>query len=282
MSVPWSADENAAIITDYLDMLRKELKGEAFNKADRLRSLQPKLFGRSRGSIEFKRANISAALHDLGYGSIRGYKPRLNYQDSLLAALDAQLQQDAELRKLMSDQVESAPDSTPRITRLEELFVEPPRLDRPRSVYERRDPRAAMHTAESYLERESRNRRLGEAGELFVLEVEVRRLVAAGKKRLANKVEHRSKTVGDGLGYDILSFDERGSARFIEVKTTNFGEYTPFYASANEVHASAELAPHYSMYRVFDFRDSPRIFSLNGDLRRLVSLEPMSFRGSFR
>jgi Domain of unknown function (DUF3883) len=35
---------------------------------------------------------------------------------------------------------------------------------------------------------------------------------------LALKVKHLSKEVGDGLGYDIHSFDLNGSDRLLEVK----------------------------------------------------------------
>ena len=42
----------------------------------------------------------------------------------------------------------------------------------------------------NYLEREARNRSLGTAGELFVLNFERARLINLGKERLAEKVEH--------------------------------------------------------------------------------------------
>jgi hypothetical protein len=60
------------------------------------------------------------------------------------------------------------------------------------------------------------------------MEVEKRRLRDARRDDLARRVEWVASTVGDGLGFDILSFDELdGSERFIEVKTTGlppFGE----------------------------------------------------------
>jgi hypothetical protein len=66
------------------------------------------------------------------------------------------------------------------------------------------------------------------------------RLEVAGHGRLAAQVSHISVERGDGLGYDILSFEPDSRERLIEVKTTRFGEYTPFYVSANELEVSRQ------------------------------------------
>ena len=44
-----------------------------------------------------------------------------------------------------------------------------------------------------------------------------------GLTELANSVEHTSELHGDGTGYDIKSFNEDRSVRYIEVKTTKLG-----------------------------------------------------------
>ena len=46
----------------------------------------------------------------------------------------------------------------------------------------------------------------------------------AGRDDLAGKVEQVSETVGDGLGYDVLSFEAANSSKkLVEVKTTVWG-----------------------------------------------------------
>lgn len=115
------------------------------------------------------------------------------------------------------------------------------------------------------------------AGELFVAELETRRLHASGKKQLADRVEHVAATQGDGLGYDVLSFDEDGRERLIEVKTTAFGEFTPFYVSRNELARSEADADCFHLYRLFDFRDRPRLFDLPGSISVRCQLEPVSY-----
>ena len=78
----WSRDEVEAAVADYFHMLQWELSGIAYNKADRNERLRA-LVHRSRGSIEFKHANVSAILTLYGYPYIDGYKPRGNFQAPL-------------------------------------------------------------------------------------------------------------------------------------------------------------------------------------------------------
>jgi hypothetical protein len=125
----------------------------------------------------------------------------------------------------------------------------------------------------NYLEREARNHSLGKMGEKFALEFERARLRCVGAERLSYQVEYVAETRGDGLGYDILSFEADGSERLIEVKTTGFGKQTPFFVSRNELRVS-QAKSTYHLYRVFAYRSTPRIFVLRGALDRVCALEP--------
>ena len=60
------------------------------------------------------------------------------------------------------------------------------------------------------------------------------RLSAIGRTDLSSKVRWIAKEVGDGEGFDILSFSEKGEERWLEVKTTNGPATTPFWISENE------------------------------------------------
>lgn len=61
----WSDFENDAVVAAYFSMLSDELSGRRYNKAAQNRTLQDQI-DRSRGSIEFKMCNISAAMRGLG------------------------------------------------------------------------------------------------------------------------------------------------------------------------------------------------------------------------
>jgi hypothetical protein len=280
MSEAWSSDEVAATVSDYLSMLSSELRGKPYNKAAHRRQLQHLLVDRSEQAIEFKHANISAVLIELGLPYISGYKPRGNYQQLLREQIEARLGADAQLQRTVQSVVEEPVASLPRLVDLSSVIVPVPEKPQRDRTYERPVGAKRLTQQVNYLEREARNASLGLAGEQFVLEIERRRLWEAGSRRLADRIEHVSQTRGDGLGYDILSFDSDGRERLIEVKTTRFGQHTPFFVSANEVEVSAEKASNYSLYRLFAFREQPKLFIVPGALRDALDLQPVQYRAS--
>lgn len=275
----WSRGEVEAIVSDHFTMLLRELQGESFNKSEHRRRLRERLNNRSDGSVEFKHANISAVLLELGFPYIDGYKPRSNAQDLLRAVVAARLQERPDLLQAAAHIVD-APAVAPKADPMS-VFVDPPVPEHNRAA-EDRQPRAPLPALRvNYLEREARNRALGLAGERFVLELEHQRLWEAGKRRLAERIDHVSQTRGDGEGYDIQSFDVHGRVRMIEVKTTRFGIMTPFFATRNEVSVSDANRSEYRLYRIFDFGDRPRLFVLEGAIRDSVVLDPAVYRASF-
>jgi hypothetical protein len=118
---------------------------------------------------------------------------------------------------------------------------------------------------------------LGRAGEEFVVDFERARLISEAQERLASRVERVSVTRGDQEGFDVLSFSANGRERLIEVKTTGFGAYTPFFVTRNELETSKENSDRYHVYRVFTFRRSPRLFILPGAIDQSCDLEPAQF-----
>ena len=186
-----------------------------------------------------------------------------------------------QLRLLTAAAVEAPVEAIPEVDDLLSLLVEPPSPRPRRETYEQmREHRTQVPTTVNWLERESRNRSLAGAGEKLALEFEHRRLWKAKRRDLAERVDHVSSTKGDGLGFDILSFDSNGDERLIEVKTTRFGPMTPFFASRNEVAVSEERANAYFIYRLFAFRREPRMFHLHGSLRATCILEPVQYSAS--
>jgi len=103
-----------------------------------------------------------------------------------------------------------------------------------------------------YIEKEKSHKALGDAGEEFVYQYE-REKVKKFKLPKAKQVERKSVTEGDGLGYDILSYDEHGNEIFIEVKTTAGAENGTIFITANELEKSEQSPAQYYLYRVYDF-----------------------------
>jgi len=280
MPAAWSEAEVLAIVEDYFSMLALELKGIPYNKAQHNRELSQRLNNRSKGSIEMKHMNISAIMHELGMPAISGYKPFSNYQRNLLpdAVLD-RLAVNSDLTAIVSDDVNSivqVPSVADILSRLES----PPALDKSPKIKEAHEPSGGNSVRTNYLELEASNKSLGDAGEQFAINFERARLIAVGKEPLADKIEHVAKTQGDWTGFDIRSFEADGTDRFIEVKTTNYGRYSPFFVSSNELRFSERHAKNYHLHRIFQFRNDPHLFSLPGSVEKNFVLSPTEYRAS--
>jgi hypothetical protein len=277
MPEDWSRSEVEASVASYLEMLDQELRGVPYNKSDARRRLLGTLNARSEGAIERKHQNISAILIELGFPPVGGYKPLANYQRLLY--------------EVVRERVMDAPALAAVVrARAEEPIVEAPLAfdDLLGRLVKRPDPpeprgssivadRPRSRPIANYLEIEARNRLLGSAGEEFTLRFETERLWRAGQKQLSEKIEHVSRTRGDTEGYDVLSFEESGRERLIEVKTTTFGPHTPFFVTRHEVDVSYERAGQYYVYRLFDFRDDPKLFLVPGDIGSSFSLQATQF-----
>jgi hypothetical protein len=183
---------------------------------------------------------------------------------------------DRELQQVMRRAVEAPVSAKPRSGTLLQLEAAPA----PREHADRAAEAAGSRRRQpiNYLEREARNASLGRAGEELVLAFERNRLDRAGQRNLARDVEHVSITQGDGAGFDIRSFEENGTERFIEVKSTAYGKETPFFVSRNEVDVSRRLHERYHLYRVFELRDQARLYTVAGSLSQAFELRPEIFR----
>jgi len=276
----WDWLECEFLVNDYVAMLEKHLVGAPFSKAAHRKALQPRLNKRSEGSIEYKHRNITAVLLELGLPYIPGYKPSFNYQQQLKQVVLSYLaghQKVVDDVNLVADKVADEAESYDR------------GWD---SVFDPEPPERIPHVAESrpsylakridFSERERRNRQLGESAEKFVLRMEKQRLIAEGRPDLAADVEWSSERRGDGLGYDIRSFDALGDQeRFLEVKATKSGKYQPFFISENERSFSNEFSEAFRLYRVYDFGLASRFFILPGAIEQHVHLMPQSYRARF-
>ncbi len=273
----WTDKEVEAIVKDYFDMLVCELQGNLYNKSKHRKNISEKLNNRSHGSIEYKHQNISALLIEQGLPYISGYKPKSNYQRTVLPeAVESVLRDNPRILELISEDV-SAPVKIPSVDDILKALVPPPESSVHSPTLERQIPKRPARTSTNYLALESANMILGNLGEQFVLNYEQARLIYSGQDNLADRLEQVSVTVGDSAGYDIHSYEESGKDRFIEVKTTKYGKETPFYVTANELGFSERFQNHYHLYRVFNFRSKPKLFTVQGFLESTCYLSPISY-----
>jgi hypothetical protein len=268
----WTDGEVDLIVADYFDMLSRELLREPYVKAEHNAALQA-ITRRTRGSIERKHQNISAVLQELGLPWIFGYKPLANYQKSLIDGIDRYLSATGIPAIAAAPQMREAAE--PR-----SLFVEP----KPAVRYSEEAETPVLRRLVSKFDpaaRDARNRALGRRGEELVFSFERKRLRDAGCADLARKVEWISEEQGDGAGYDILSFTERGEERLLEVKTTTGYELTPFFLSANEHALSEERPKDFRIFRLYDFAREPKAFEIVPPLADALYLRTANYRASF-
>lgn len=276
---PWTNDEVDATVARYFDMLVMDVRGGRFVKESVYRELSARFPSRTVGSVGRKMSNVSAVLVGLGYPHLRGLAPLANYQHSLV---DAVLQQLA-LRHSLDDLFVSNSVSSPIAAGPVDITRETPvPVDVVTDVLYGADNAAPYRR--NYLELEARNAALGRAGELAVVRREQEFLRKCGKSKLADRVEHVAQTQGDGLGYDVLSFDAYGREKWIEVKTTKYAAEVPFFITRRELAVSRSSPENFHLYRLYAFgsRRGVGMYSLRGNLADNCSLAPVNFEAKPR
>lgn len=270
----WSDREVRILVSEYVTMLKAQLRGEAFVKAEHNRRVRTLVANRTRPSVEFKLRNVSFVLDEMGLPWVQGYVPASNRQYALVAATTDALDADEELQDLLRSELPGDPGGLGE-PEVEAVFTPPPPPQQGHG-------RVGGIAVPGLLGGNDGGAALGLDGEKWVCDVERARLTQAGHSEFAARVTHVSQTQGDGLGYDVLSFNEDGSPRRIEVKTTTGGASKPFLVSPNEVRKSSELASEYYLYRVFDFARRPRVWVMPGDLSENFNLEASQYSATVR
>jgi hypothetical protein len=259
----WSLAECETTVRAYFDCLRKRLSGESFNRTQVLQAVAS-VIGRSRDAVDYKFQNIDGVLSEGGLPRLNN-AVAANIQKLLRYVVLDPLAAHADVFELTNPaSVESVQDESVTIVPIP--VIEPDRLDRPDDVTSLR----AMKT--DFARRDAVNRALGQSAEEWVVHLERKQLNKAGRADLAKKVRWVSQEDGDGLGYDIASFEPDGTVIYIEVKATNQGAASPFYLSETELRVSNARGEVYRLYRVFEFSQSPKVFIVKGPLSENLSL----------
>lgn len=120
---------------------------------------------------------------------------------------------------------------------------------------------------------------IGDIGEDIILKYEQEK-----KYNFKKNVRNVAKEIGDGIGYDILSYDSNGKEKYIEVKSTISDIKTPFYISLNEKNFLFNNENTF-IYRVFNLslkNKTANFFVLSKrDILKLNYL-PQTFKVTFK
>lgn len=117
-------------------------------------------------------------------------------------------------------------------------------------------------------------KRIGDLSEQLVEKHEKAFLESIGRIDLAEQVKIIEN---DGEGFDVLSFMSNGDKKFIEVKGTTLGKFTPFFISENELQ-KAEVLENYRLYRVYHLSSKPKFTSYTlREFYEIFNMEPASY-----
>lgn len=268
----WSEKELRQVVSDYFEMWREEQTGQPYSQAEHRSRLIENGLKRFRNLIDLKYRNVSAVLLEEGLPFIADYKPESNYDQLLRDIVREHISTNEAALEAILQTVDWL-DAKSEAIEFSHWRVPPPQLPGDQA------PESLTRRASNidYSAREEKNRPLGRSGERIVLEYERWRLENAGRKDLSERIRCIAELDRAGLGYDIRSFDEDGTAIFIQVKTTRGGIEMPFLISANEVKAATEFGGRYRIYRVFNFPRDPRVYIQSGPLIDCFDLSPRLF-----
>ena len=273
----WLEWEVDALVQTYFKVLAKNPEA----KEEKVLSALPESISYPKDDIITKIGMISSTLADIGMPTLEALPSVAHEDPAIERAIVRQVDDDKTLPASVKKSKTEKPENFDfQFSWNEDLVTEPPEK-REAAESKKSDPGTPRPTRIDFLARNRRNQKLGEAGERWVVEFEKERLRQEGQSHLADKVCWVSKQEGDGLGYDVQSFDEAGEPIYIEVKTTPHGPRTAFLISRNEVERSREHGAAYRLYRVFDFPKTPRVFILKGPITDHCSLQTESYRAVF-
>jgi len=269
-----------AIVSDYLEMLRAELRGEMFSKADHRHRLATELGLGDADMIDLAFQQVSSVLLEMGMPVVDGFRPLNGWPVALASAVQGHL----ETKPETIDELWIASDASKVAVPVElddsRMVLMPTPLpgehDAAAPRAERWSPPVALDV--DFRAREARDEALAIAGQRFVLAYERARLRETGFKTLVGKIEWVAQDRGDALGFHVRSFDEQGQPRSIIVKTTNFGARLPFALTGAELALGGELGAACCIYRVFAFSRQPRLFALPGPFDGRLSLMALEHR----
>ena len=277
--VDWTPEENAAIVAVYFDMLGIVARDEKLNKAAHNAALRERLQRRTRGSIERKFMNVTAALAEMSKPTLDGYAPNANIQDDLTPAIEEYVAKNSTVVEMIFQDLESSPDTIDENFDKAESLHLTQRSAASRRTRNQRSQSPRSSTLQGATKPTGSLAGRGKSGSFATRSTASPGLAGRTSLRKSNM---SLRTRGDGLGYDIESFEEDGSPRRIEVKSTNAGASSPFMLSPNEVLRSLALGSSYRLYRVYSLRTRPKFFILTGSLERQLLLEACAYRARLR
>ncbi len=283
----WRFEESEFISEYYISELKDFLKYNTPKKLKEAKEFLMQSLHKSSKSVRLKLQHISSILVNSDLPYIEEFKPipradidLIDWNETLNLKKILTEKFNKKENILFFDQIADRNEFKPNYN-FENLVEDKPEQD----VFEKENltekKSIKIRPKINYIEREIKNTKLGEEGEKWVIAFEQNKLQKLGLSNLVKEIIWASKDIGDGLGYDVISFNEHQEKIFIEVKTTCLGKYSAFFLTQNELKVSTNLK-NFKIYRVYDFEKETKIYVVEEDIQLQLELTPTIYRATMK
>ncbi len=258
--------------------------------AEELKRLPLQILGYLTTRKNEKKLKRKYKNYDIKYEKYRFIKLLQRAQDSLLTEPKAVVSSEEKVEFQTDNRNSAITHDTTNLSVLDEPITEVAEeielniADNPTMVSKNKSISYKVRAKEdiNYSEQQTISQKIGDRGEELVLRNEIEKTKEWGLPNETLSKVRRVSLESDDYGFDILSFDQEGNERYLEVKTTKTnGKNFSFILTRNEFETAKYYGKMYSFVIVFDILSNPRIWYMGNPFVEepyKVKIQPTQYR----
>lgn len=258
--------------------------------AEELKRLPLQILGYLTTRKNEKKLKRKYKNYDIKYEKYRFIKLLQRAQDSLLTEPKAVVSSEEKVEFQTDNRNSAITHDTTNLSVLDEPITEVAEeielniADNPTMVSKNKSISNKVRAKEdiNYSEQQTISQKIGDRGEELVLRNEIEKTKGWGLPNETLSKVRRVSLESDDYGFDILSFDQEGNERYLEVKTTKTnGKNFSFILTRNEFETAKYYGKMYSFVIVFDILSNPRIWYMGNPFVEepyKVKIQPTQYR----
>ena len=258
--------------------------------AEELKRLPLQILGYLTTRKNEKKLKRKYKNYDIKYEKYRFIKLLQRAQDALLTEPKAVVSSEEKVEFQTDNRNSAITHDTTNLSVLDEPMTEVAEeielniADNPTMVSKNKSISNKVRAKEdiNYSEQQTISQKIGDRGEELVLRNEIEKTKEWGLPNETLSKVRRVSLESDDYGFDILSFDQEGNERYLEVKTTKTnGKNFSFILTRNEFETAKYYGKMYSFVIVFDILSNPRIWYMGNPFVEepyKVKIQPTQYR----
>lgn len=258
--------------------------------AEELKRLPLQILGYLTTRKNEKKLKRKYKNYDIKYEKYRFIKLLQRAQDALLTEPKAVVSSEEKVEFQTDNRNSAITHDTTNLSVLDEPITEVAEeielniADNPTMVSKNKSISNKVRAKEdiNYSEQQAISQKIGDRGEELVLRNEIEKTKEWGLPNETLSKVRRVSLESDDYGFDILSFDQEGNERYLEVKTTKTnGKNFSFILTRNEFETAKYYGKMYSFVIVFDILSNPRIWYMGNPFVEepyKVKIQPTQYR----